>query len=115
MPGPYAQQFAGLSLEARSRMPQRWRSGQMADLNLAYTISPQGAGRLVQSKEMQMMLSRLTDAVRRTGKTPQALAKEIDQTDKQTLWDKYGANFSSKEEAKAAYNEFQANRDKIPR
>ena len=115
MSGPYAQQFAGLSLEARSRMPQRWRSGQMADLNLAYTISPQGAGRLVQSKEMQMMLSRLTDAVRRTGKTPQALAKEIDQTDKQTLWDKYGANFSSKEEAKAAYNEFQANRDKIPR
>ena len=113
--GPNVQQLAGLSLGARSRIPPRWRSGQIRDMNLAYSISPQGAGRLVQSREMQMMFSRLTDAVRRTGKTPQALAKEIDQTDKQTLWDKYGANFSSKDEAKAAYNEFQTNRDKIPR
>ena len=114
MSGPYAQQFAGLRFAERSRLSLQWRAGQLADLNQAYSLNPQGAGRPGQSKEMQM-LSRLTDAVRRTGKTPQALAKEIDQTDKQTLWDKYGANFSSKEEAKAAYNEFQANRDKIPR
>ena len=114
MSGPYARQFSGLRFTERSRLSPHWRAGQLADLNQAYSLDPQGAGRPGQSKEIQL-LSRLTDAVRRTGKSPQALAKEIDQTDKQTLWDKYGANFSSKDEAKAAYNEFQANRDKIPR
>lgn len=115
MSEPYARQLAGLRSAERSRGPLRWRPGQLTDLNLAYSLSPQGAGRPGQSRDMQLALSRLTDAVRRTGKTPQELAKEIDQTDKQTLWDKYGANFASKEEAKGAYNEFQANRDKIPR
>lgn len=114
MSGPYAQQFAGLRSAERGRLPLRWRPGQLADLT-AYGLGPQGAGQPGQSRDMQLALSRLTDAVRRTGKTPQELAKEIDQTDKQTLWDKYGANFASKEEAKGAYNEFQANRDKIPR
>lgn len=112
VPGQYAQLFTELRSMERSRGPLRWRPGQLADLNLAYGLGPQGPG---QPRDMQLALSRLTDAVRRSGKTPQQLAKEIDQTDKQTLWDKYGANFASKEEAKAAYNEFQANRDKIPR
>lgn len=115
MSGTYARQLAGLSSAERGRGPLRWRPGQLADLNLAYSLSPQGAGAPGQSRDMQLALSRLTDAIRRTGKTPQELAKEIDQTDKQTLWDKYGSNFASKEEAKSAYNEFQANRDKIPR
>lgn len=113
-PGQYAQLFAELRSAERSRGPLRWRPGQLADLT-AYGLGPQGTGQPGQSRDMQLALSRLTDAVRRSGKTPQELAKEIDQTDKQTLWDKYGANFASKEEAKAAYNEFQANRDKIPR
>ncbi|MBI4350370.1 MAG: hypothetical protein HY550_02920 [Elusimicrobia bacterium] len=114
MAGVYAQRFAGTHFAERSRRPVQWRTGQL-DMNTLYNLTLQGGMRPAgQSREMQEMLSRMAEAVKRTGKTPQELAREIDQTDKQTLWDKYGNNFASKDEAKAAHNEFKANRGKIP-
>lgn len=108
------QRFSGVHFTERYRGPLRLRTGQSVDLNAVFNLTGQRAVPLAwQSQEMQQLLSRVSEAVRLTGKTPLELAHEIDQTDKQTLWDKYGGNFASKEEAKAAYSEFKANRGKI--
>lgn len=107
---------AGGPLEAirftrRNSVPLNWREGRVMELLSTYSQGSQAAGQQGrQFQEMQELLRR----VAATGKTPQQLASEIDSTDKQTLWNKYGANFSSKEEAKAAYNDFKSHRSEIP-
>lgn len=39
--------------------------------------------------------------------------EQVERMDKKQLWEKYGHYFGSKEEAKAAYNQYQQNREKI--
>jgi hypothetical protein len=108
-------QFAGSNYTGQGRMPIRWNKGQMTELISAYRMGLRGAGpQNGQSQGMQEMLRQVTDAIKSTGKNPAQLADEIDQSDKQTLWDKYGNNFSSKDEAKEAYDEFKSHRSEIP-
>lgn len=61
------------------------------------------------------ILRRAESIVKPMGKTPAQFASEIESTDKRTLWSKYGNNFSSQQEAEAAYNEFQSRRGDIPK
>ncbi|OGR73170.1 MAG: hypothetical protein A2089_12570 [Elusimicrobia bacterium GWD2_63_28] len=63
---------------------------------------------------MPEILLRAAAVIRPLGKTPGQFASEIETSDRQTLWNKYGNNFSSKEEAKAAYDEFKRRRSEIP-
>ncbi|HOW90427.1 MAG TPA: hypothetical protein PL037_09090, partial [Elusimicrobiales bacterium] len=65
-----------------------------------------------QSMDLMRMIQLLFQA---TGRTPRQIAAEIDSTSKEELWRKYGHNFASKEEAVAAYEKFQRNREDMLR
>ena len=89
---------------------QYWRTGQMMNADTMSLGGLQGGGRKNgQFQDMLWILQQLLSF----GKTPQQIAREIDHTDKQTLWNKYGSNFASKEDAKAAYEDFQRHRNEI--
>jgi hypothetical protein len=47
------------------------------------------------------------------GKVDRTKLDQIDRMDKKQLWDQYGSYFGSKEEAKAAYNQYQQNKGRI--
>ncbi len=51
------------------------------------------------------------------GPQPRSLqaAGEVDSSGKRTLWDKYGGNFASEKDAKAAYDDFQRHRSELPK
>lgn len=104
-------QASGARGTGQRHAPMRWGAGQLMELNAAYRQSFPGTGRKAgQSQDMQEILRQLAAI----GKTPRELASEIDSTDKQTLWNKYGSRFASKEDAKAAYDDFQSHRGDIP-
>ena len=89
---------------------QYWRTWQTMNMNTGYPGGIHMAGAQNSQFDLLGILLQLLK-----GKTPQELAKELDHTDKQTLWNKYGNNFASKEDAKAAYSDFQHHRDEIPK
>ena len=62
---------------------------------------------LVRGGDSTAGLEEISAILKRIGKTPKQLAHELETTDKQTLWKRYGEHFKSKEEAKAAYEEYQ--------
>lgn len=91
---------------------ENWRVAQAMAHNPEASMRLMGVrGQNGRSQDVMDFLQQITAM----GKTPQQIANEIDTTDKQTLWDKYGSKFSSKAEAEAAYNKFQSNRSEILR
>lgn len=65
-------------------------------------------------QSMPELLRRAAAVIKPMGKKPGQFASEVESSDKQTLWDKYGNNFSSKDEARAAYEQFKQRRGEIP-
>ncbi len=81
-----------------------WRTGQVLNADHLYRQVLQAGGG-ISGAEAQLML------LLRQGRIPPALVREIETSDKQTLWNKYGSHFSSKDEAKAAYEKFMRERN----
>ncbi|MDD5208584.1 MAG: hypothetical protein PHV36_04310 [Elusimicrobiales bacterium] len=109
--GAYGQALGGRNAGAGGGLI-RWREGQLMEEYSAYLLSGRGEGpQTGRSQEMLDLLRRLSVI----GKTPQQVAREVDTSDKRTLWNKYGGNFASKQDAKAAYDDFQRHRSELPK
>lgn len=115
----YSQSFAagrsraGRNFTRQEYMQLRGIARQVMSQNAAYPANGQGLlQQSGQSGNMQEILRRVRP--RAGGKTPKELAVEIESSDKQTLWLKYGSNFSSQEEAASAFSEFKSRRNEVP-
>jgi len=106
----------GARITRQNYGPLRWKAGQGTAQNAAYLRNIQWAEpQNGQSHNIQEILRQVAVIVKNMGKTPRQFAREIEQTDKQTLWNKYGNNFASKEDAQAAYEDFLRHRNEIPK
>ena len=109
--GAYGRAFAAGGAGGRAAFMNR-QGGQLRGQYFAGRRGMRGGGSQNKlSPETLELLRRLAA----TGKTPSEVASEVDNTDKQTLWNKYGSHFASQDEAKAAYDDFQSHRGELPR
>lgn len=107
--------LSGIHFTEQDYSRMRGRADQAMGQSPSYRWSVQGALRQNgPPQNMPEILRRAAAVIKPMGKTPGQFASEVESSDKQALWTKYGNNFSSKEEAKSAYDEFKRRRSEIP-